>query len=197
MKDMPKLESPFVRVDKIIKGKKRRIVINKINEGYEWVFDGSDVLCTEKLDGTNVSINMVYGELKGLANRTNRIFYDTLEDNKYINGVRVANGKGRISEDNGQHFGELMGPKIQKNFLKLDKPEWFPFEYLRNNFSYKSFHRYPKTFENLSNWFKNDIFSLLYLKLYREKVKPEGVVFYQPSTGKMSKLRCDMFEWYY
>jgi hypothetical protein len=89
-----------------------------------------------------------------------------------------------------------MGPHVQTNFLKLATPEWFPFDYLREKFSYRSYHQYAKTFENISKWFKDDLFSLMYVKLHGAKVPPEGIVFYQPSTGKMAKLRRNMFDWY-
>ena len=89
-----------------------------------------------------------------------------------------------------------MGPKVQRNFLELDRPEWFPFEYLTNKFCYKSWGRYPKDFDTISKWFQNDLFSLMYVKYHGKKVPPEGVVFYQPSTGWMSKLRMSMWDWY-
>ena len=52
IKDMPKIESPFVR--KEING--IYVVTPEIAEGYEWVFNDDKVLATEKLHGTNVSI---------------------------------------------------------------------------------------------------------------------------------------------
>lgn len=192
MKDMPKLESPFVRIQQ----NNKFMITDEINPGYEWVFDDPDVLCVEKLDGTNVSIYMNGGELTKVNNRTNEIVVNALTTNRYLNGIRMCYSKGRCPMKNGQYFGELMGPKIQKNFLALEDPEWFPFEYLRSVAAYKSFHDYDKTFANLSKWFKNDLFSLMYRKLHGIVVQPEGAVFYQPSTGKMAKLRRDMFDWY-
>ena len=189
---MPKLESPFKRV----MDNNKSLVIPEINPGYEWVFDSLYTICTEKLDGTNVSILMDGAEIRGLANRANRISFSTLETNKYIDGVRLAYSKGRVEYGPGQYFGELMGPKIQKNFLKLEQPEWFPFSYLQKNASYDSFDKYPKTFENLSSWLKNDIFSLVYRRLHGDIKPPEGVVFYNTKTGQMAKLRRDMFDWY-
>lgn len=191
MEDMPKVLSPFVR--ETING--RYIVTPKITEGMEWVFEDPTVMAVEKLDGTNVSIFMENGHLVGVRNRTNVIDHSTLHTNMYMEGLRNCYKKGRIPLHNGQHFGELMGPKIQGNFLKLDVPLWFPFEYLKKNFSYRSFHEHPKTFENLSSWFKDGLFSLCASKYRGEKVKPEGIVFHHPD-GRMAKLRCDMFDWY-
>lgn len=191
MQDMPKLESPFVRAQ--IDGE--YVVTPEITPGYEWVFEDPLVSAVEKLDGTNVSIYMDEGRLVGLNNRTNPIEFHALASNRFIDGVRRAYEKGRVPLANGQHFGELMGPKIQKNFLKLEAPLWISFQYLKEKFSYRSFHQYPKTFENLSNWFKNDLFSLYHVQLHGEKVQPEGIVFTHPD-GRMAKLRGDMFDWY-
>lgn len=192
MKDMSKLESPFVRE----LHNNKMIITDKVAEGYEWVFEDPEVMCTEKLDGTNVSIFMHGGDLKKLSNRTNAVYIDMLADNRYLHGVRACYAKGRLPVADGQHFGELMGPKIRKNFLNLEEPEWFPFEYLRKTATYNSFHKYEKTFENLSKWFRDDIFSLVYRRIHGQEYPPEGVVFYQPSTGKMARLRRDMFDWY-
>lgn len=192
MIDMEKIKSPFVR--KEING--NYVVTPKIEPGYEWVFEDQSVMAVEKLDGTNVSIFMDQGTLVGLRNRTKVIEHHTLSGNKFIEGVRVCHEKGHTPLSGGQHFGELMGPKIQGNFLKLDKPEWFPFSYLQKTASYRSFHKYPKTFENISKWFKEDLFSLVYSKLHAgEKAFPEGIVFTHPD-GRMAKLRRDMFDWY-
>ncbi len=192
MIDMPKLQSPFVRVET----EQGYVVTPQVTEGFEWVFEDSNVLAVEKLDGTNVSIAIEDGRLVGLRNRTNVIECDNLAINSFIHGVRVARSKGRMPVNTGQHFGELMGPKIQGNFLKLSEPEWFPFEFLKTRFAYKSFHNYPKTFENISSWFKNDIFSLVYAQFQGgEKVQPEGIVFLH-QDGRMAKLRLDMFDWW-
>ena len=49
-KDMPKIESPFVR--ETING--NYICVPKIRDEYRWVFENS--IAVEKLDGTNVSM---------------------------------------------------------------------------------------------------------------------------------------------
>ena len=56
IKNMPKLESPFVR--KMVG--KDYIVTNEIAEGYDWVFTDDSVMAIEKLHGTNVSIVIQY-----------------------------------------------------------------------------------------------------------------------------------------
>jgi len=189
--DMPKIKSPFKR--EFVNGV--YVVTPNIEEGYEWVFEDPEVKAVEKLDGTNVSVIMNSGKLVGLWNRTSPQSFDTLTTNRFIEGIRNCPNLGHALAKDGQHFGELMGLKIQKNFLKLDNAVWYPFSYLQEKASYKSFHKYPKTFENISNWFKEDLFSLMYRKKYNEVVPPEGVVFTHPD-GRMAKLRRDMFDWY-
>ena len=73
-----------------------------------------------------------------------------------------------------------------------------PFDWLIKSCSYKSFHKYPKTYENIKKWFLDDIkdggiFSLLMRRKGIEK-KPEGIVFHNLKTGQMAKLRLDMFD---
>lgn len=191
MNDFPKIQSPFVR--KEIDG--QYVVTPEIAEGMEWVFTDPNVLAVEKLDGTNVSIVMESGNMIGLYNRTQVKPIGALEDHRFIQGIRTTNSKGRLPVVSGQHFGELMGPKIQSNFLKLDQPEWFPFEHLKRSATYTSFHKYEKNFDNWSSWFQNDLFSLLYVKLHGEKIQPEGIVFHHPD-GRMAKLRVDMWPWF-
>jgi len=190
--DMPKVLSPFVREK--ING--NYVVTPQIAEGMEWVFEDPEVMAVEKLDGTNVSVVVEDGCLLGVTNRTQVIECSNLSSNKYLVGIRAAYAKGKFPFYRGQYFGELMGPQVQKNFLKLDSHMWFSFDYLKRDFSYRSFHKYPKTFENISSWFQNDLFSLVYCQIHSgEKVQPEGIVFHHPD-GRMAKLRVDMFDWY-
>lgn len=188
VKDMPKLYSPFVKDE-------NNNVTDQIAEGYEWVFQDENVLAVEKIDGTNVSIIMQGKQIIGLYNREQQKSFDTLDNNRFIEGVRITAEKKRLPKQDGQHFGELMGPKVQTNFLQLQTHEWFPFHYLKSRFFYKSWGRYPKDFKTISNWFKNDLFSLTYVKYYGEKKQPEGIVFHHPD-GRMAKLRLDMFDWW-
>lgn len=189
MLDMPKLESPFVRDTATHK------VTPQVAEGFEWVFNDPSVLAVEKLDGTNVSIYIESGELIAVRNRTTPIECNNLSTNRFMEGLRNTYNKGMLPVSTGQHFGELVGPKIQSNLLKLDAPLWYPFEYLKRCASYRSYHRFDKTFENISSWFKNDLFSLLIRQKEGEIVQPEGVVFHH-SDGRMAKLRLDMFDWW-
>jgi len=198
IKDFPKLESPFIReLDK----DGDYIVTPKITEGCKWVFKGDEnnVLATEKLDGTDVSIVIENGIITSIWNRTNRIPFFCKGSMHIVEGVIEAFERGYTELPDGQHFGEVIGPKLNGSPYKLNKHLWIPFNtYCREHLAYKSWHKYPKTFENIKKWFLSDIkeggiFSLLMRKKGIEQ-KPEGIVFHNLKTGQMCKLRLDMFK---
>lgn len=199
IKDMPKLESPFVR--ETINGE--YVVTPKINEDYRWVFEGKDdeVICMEKLDGTNVSIIIQGGNITGIFNRTARIPFFNKGKKFIIEGLLESHERGYCELLDGQHFGELIGEKVNGNMHKIERHLWIPFNsFGKKHLVYKSFHKYPKTFEALSEWFRKPIseggiFSL-YARMKGVEIHPEGVVFYNLKTGQMCKLRRDMFDWY-
>ena len=192
--DMPKLESPFVREGE------EYLVTPQIAKGYEWVFEDESVICTEKLDGTNVSIVIEGGVITSVWNRTERIPFFNKGKSHIIEGVLESYKRGYMDLlPDGQHFGELVGEKVNGNRYELEGHLWIPFEtYVRNHLRYKSWGKYPKDFQTISNWLKDDIFSLFTSMKHHEKskAKPEGIVFVQPSTGKMAKLREDMYDWF-
>lgn len=199
IEDMPKLKSPFVR--KTIDG--NYIVTSEIEEGYNWVFEGNEdeVLCTEKLDGTDVSIVLENGKITRIFNRTNEIPFFSKGGKHIVEAVLNSFERGYCDFTDGQYFGEVIGPKLQGNPYKLEVHLWIPFNtYCREHLAYKSWHKYPKTFENISKWFEQPIsdggiFSL-FLRRRGIESKPEGVVFHNLKTGQMAKLRLDMFkEW--
>lgn len=196
---MPKLESPFKRK---LNENNEYFVTSEIEEGYEWVFEGdeSEVLATEKLHGTCCGIVIENGVVTAMFNRTNRIpFIGGTLSKALTEGVNNALEKERFVMQDGLWWGELIGPKIQKNEYNLTEHEWIPFNtYCREHLAYKSWHKYPKTFENISKWFnapisEGGIFSLFLRKRGIEE-KPEGIVFHNLKTGQMAKLRLDMFK---
>jgi hypothetical protein len=194
--DMPKLESPFVRE---ANAKGDYVVTQKVAEGYEWVFTDDDVLATEKLDGTNVSILIEDGQIKSIWNRTERIPFFNKGKRRIVEGVYESYARGYTEFlADGQHFGECVGEGINGNPYKIKGQLWIPFEtYAREHLAYKSWGKYPKTYETISEWLHNDIFSL-FIARHQEGAKqfPEGIVFVKTSTGQMAKLRRDMYDWY-
>lgn len=194
--DFPKLECPFKR--KLIDG--TYIVYNEISDGYEWVFNDPNVFCVEKIHGTCCAVVIENGVVISLFNRTNRIpFIGGTLSKAFTQGVNNAVEKNRLLMTDGVHWGELIGPKIQKNDYKLEENEWLPFEWMREHLTYHSWHKYSKTYDSIREWFRKPIseggiFSLFMRKKGIE-AKPEGVVFTHPD-GKMAKIRLDMFDFW-
>lgn len=187
-KDMPKLESPFVRSGD------NYLVTDKINPGYEWVFEDDLVTCQEKLDGTNVSIVIENGKITQVLNRKNRM--DILSKVPVMEAIRNSYEKGYCNFTDGQYFGEAVGEKIQGNPYKLKEAIWLPFStYFAKNLTYKTWGQYPKDFKTISAWFKDGLFPLFAASKGDRNGFCEGVVFHHPD-GRMAKLRRDMFDWY-
>jgi len=192
IRDMPKLECPFIR--KEING--NYIVVNEINPGLEWVFEDENVMAIEKLHGTNVSILIVEGNVVEVYNRTERIPFINKGKKWIIEGLLNSKENGYLEFlGDGQHFGELIGPKVNGNPYKLDKHLWIPFSgFCQKHLKYKSWGKYPKDFNTLSEWFKELI--PLYSMMKGDKNGfVEGIVFTHPD-GRMAKLRVDMFDWF-
>lgn len=194
--DMPKIESPFIR--EMVNGD--YIVTDKIAEGFEWVFNDENVMAIEKLHGTNVSILIQDGVIISVWNRTERIPFFNKGKKHIIEGLLNSFERGYMEFLlDGQHFGELIGPKVNGNPYKLKEHLWIPFKtFCQKHLRYKSWGKYPKDFNTISEWFKELIplySSMVNGKEGREKGFVEGIVFTHPD-GRMAKLRRDMFNWF-
>jgi len=153
-------------------------------------------MAVEKLHGTNVSIQITDGLITAVWNRTERIPIFNKGKQHIIMGIMNSYMKGytEFLED-GQHFGELIGPKVNGNPYKLNEHLWIPFNgFCQKHLKYKAWGKYPKDFKTISEWFKNDLLPLyMSMKGDREGFV-EGIVFTH-QDGRMAKLRCDMFDW--
>ncbi len=205
IKDFPKLESPFIRetIDD------KYIVTSKINPIYEWIFDKTKVLASEKIDGTNVSVIVENNKIIDIYNRKNKI--EILSHKKYfrfIDGINYSLYKELFrTNTTGQFFGELVGPSINNNAYNEKRALWVPFSYLKKKCAYNFWTKFIETeienknlssediFEKVSNIFK-DLWSLYYRRKTGEKIFAEGIVFYNKETNQMCKLRRDMFSWF-
>lgn len=192
IQDMPKLECPFVR--KEING--AYVATPEIAVGYEWVFNDESVLAVEKLHGTNVSILVEDGVVKSIFNRTERLPFFNRGKRHIIEGLLEANDRGYIDLlGDGQHFGELIGERVNGNPYRMKGHVWVPLKHLQKKYHYKSWGKYPKTYEAISEWFKT-LMPLYALQVTGDKEGfVEGVVFTHPD-GRMAKLRKDMFDWF-
>ena len=192
IRDMPKIESPFIR--KEINGD--YIVTDEIEEGYEWVFEDESVMAIEKLHGTNVSILIQDGNITSIWNRTERLPFFNKGKKYIIEGLLNSFERGYMEFlPDGQHFGELIGKKVNGNPYKIEGHLWIPFEiFAQKHLRYKSWGKYPKDFNTISEWFK-ELMPLYSLMQNNGTKFCEGIVFTHPD-GRMAKLRCDMFDWF-
>ncbi len=194
---MPKIESPFVRKEI----NEDYILTDEIAEGMEWVFNDDSVMAIEKLDGTNVSIVIQDGVIVAVYNRTERIPFFNKGKKYIIEGLLNSYERGYMEKLlDGQHFGELIGPKVNGNPYRIDKHLWIPFStFAQNHLRYKSWGKYHKDFKTISDWFKCDLIPLYSCMISGSEGRKigfvEGVVFTHPD-GRMAKLRKDMFDWF-
>lgn len=210
--DHPKLECPFSK--ETINGKHQ--CVPKIHDEYRWVWT-EDCIAVDKLDGTNVSVNIVEGKVKFILNRSNII--DIWKSGKWFyEGVRNAIDRNYIYPEqyaDEQIFGELIGPKMQGNPYKLEEHLWVPFDYLKEKYAYKFwsdvveqckgkpdqeiFDITSETFKGLWSIYKRQhgIKSEVTEKsTFENSMAAEGIVFYNAKTNEKCKLRRDQFGWY-
>ena len=196
IKDMEKLESPFIR--KEINGHYQ--VTDEIAEDMGWVFEDESVMAIEKLHGTNVSVVIENGTISAVFNRTARIPFFNKGKSFIIEGLLESYKKGYIGRlMDGQHFGELIGEKVNGNPYNIQGHLWIPFEtFGQKHLRYKSWGKYPKDFNTIVEWFKElmPLFNLMrHGKTCTDEEKKnffvEGVVFTHPD-GRLAKLRKDM-----
>lgn len=220
--DFPKLCCPFIRQTFKVNADQFKpngskyglrepevyLAVDRINPGYEWVFEDSETIAVEKLNGTNIKIKTEGGRLVAFQNRKNVI--DPLQIIKgktfLLEGVINSAEKDLVKED-GEQAGELIGPKLQGNPYMLDHHLWYPFEKSIKDLRYKSFDEHERNYDNWSAWFKDFLLSRFFIKqgkmgVEKPKVFAEGVVFYNlkrkaESKSWMAKLRRDMFPWFY
>ena len=197
IQDMSKIECPFVRKE-MPNGD--YIITPEITPGYEWVFTDETVMAIEKLHGTNVSIVIEEGTVIQVYNRTERIPFINKGKKWIIEGILNSKERGYIDNlGDGQFFGELVGPKVNGNPYKLKEHLWIPFStFCQKHLKYKSWGKYPKDFNTISNWFQNDLIPLYSAMVNSEDRMNgfvEGIVFTHPD-GRMAKIRKDMFDWY-
>ncbi|MEI8243540.1 MAG: hypothetical protein WCI17_09765 [bacterium] len=220
--DFTKLHCPFIRQtfrvnpedfrkrgrEFQLRGPEVYLAVERVNPGYEWVFEDPDTVAVEKLNGTNIKLKTEQGRIVALQNRKQVIDPLQILHGKtfIIEGVFRAVAKGYVKEG-GEQAGECIGPKVNGNPYKLDFHEWYPFEKALTDLNYRSFYEHARTYDNWSSWFKDGLYSRYYTKRAAktgatDKVFAEGVVFYNlrrkaESQSWMAKLRRDMFPWFY
>lgn len=213
LKDFPKIECPFVRHEREDGAYLATPEINtsrRTGGSYEWVVNDPRTYAVEKLDGTNVSIEIRDGQVVAAWNRKNRIpGWSPDKGDQYLReGIMNALQRGYHEFlGDGQHFGELMGPKIQGNPYDLSERIWVPFEsYAKDRLQYESWGNYGTQFEDIAQWFDMGLIPLFYSKWHgcsfdeaeEQDAYTEGVMFRHPEpedidTIPYAKVRHDMF----
>ena len=118
--DMPKLKSPYVR-----KMKNNHFVVTpEIDLDFKWVFEDDTVMAIEKIDGANVSIMIKDGEIISILNRKNHVPFFSKGNSVIIKGLLNSFDRGYCDLADGQHFGELVGGRINGNLYNLEEPRW-------------------------------------------------------------------------
>lgn len=214
----PKIESPFERKN----NKNGEYVVydkvnNKLSNFVNWK-------AVEKLDGTNSAVKLKDGEVHKVYTRHGDKSMNEVDEYGNKNHQRISRGvqecvnRGWIEGyEDGIYYGEVVGEKIQGNPYNLSGYLFVPFEWARENLQYKSWGKYPQDFDSISQWFKEDLFSLFYAKIHGTSLEKasvsngtfcEGIMFVNPhveapyskenppNADNYAKLRRDMFEWY-
>jgi len=211
---MPKLECPFEK-DENYK------VIPKIKEEYKWIFT-DEAIAVEKLDGTNVSVQVLNRRPSAIMNRLNPIDIWQKGNARFLSGVVNSIEKSyfipTLLIDN-IYFGELIGEKIQGNPYQLNGTLWLPFDNIMEKYRYKFWNGFVKEntgktdeeiFNSVSELFKG-LWSLCKRSrgiIFEQPIADttftgsaaEGIVFYRKGSEtdyiKCCKLRRDMFDWF-
>lgn len=86
-------------------------------------------IITEKMDGTNACVIVQDGKVVGVQSRRRMI---TPEDDNYGFAAWVEENKEELGTlGDGYHYGEWVGPGIQKNPHNLEQKEFYLFDTMR------------------------------------------------------------------
>lgn len=207
IKDFPKLLSPFERKEMGT----GYFCIPVFRQEFEWIFDENVCIAPEKFDGTNVSILITDGVITGAWNRKERLPFFNKGKTYIIEGLLKSYEKKYMEFlGDGQHFGELIGKKLQGNPYEIDGHLWLPFKRVREKYKYMFWHGFVKDELDLTEDFNkcpqllekiSELFKVLKSRWFITKgiegdYFAEGIVFYNKETGEFCKLRRDMFNWF-
>jgi len=217
----PKIESPFERHEN---SDDEYVVYDSWNVSPEWF--KNETIAVEKLDGTNCAVYIedarVRDSFTRMGNKSMNYvdpYPQGTDHQRVVRAVHNSISRGLFdSLHDGYHYGEVVGPKIQGNSHELDELLFVPFRWAFDNLRYKSWGEYGQDFDDLSDWFRNGLFSLFYARMHGVGLDEasitngtfcEGVMFTDkdvpysydwqkgwPQADNFTKLRRDMFGWY-
>lgn len=215
VRKMPSLDSPFTRemqdgnyvvIDEVNDDRDKDDLDSHDFDDYSWVFEDDDVMAIEKLDGTNASILVQSGNITGVWGKERRVPPFNHGRQHITKGILNSVRRGYVDQlPDGHWFGEVIGPDINGNPHQVDEHLFIPFQtYGVKKLQYESWGKYPQTFDAISEWFREGLFSLFAVQYHNMTAEEasvangtycEGIVFTHPD-GRMAKLRRDMFDWY-
>jgi hypothetical protein len=197
-------------------------MIDEHEPGYEWVNDASMCDAVEKLHGTNCAVTVYNGEIEAVWTRCGRQdmnlakpYSTDITIQRIVRAVQNSLMKGYIPQTDGHHYGEVVGKNFHGNKYELDKDLFIPFSYAQDKLSYTSWGKYGTEFDDIKKWFKDELFSVFYMRQHGVSPKEasvsngafcEGVMFTKkgaknsvgynvvPNTKSFAKVRRDMFE---
>lgn len=199
----PKVHSPFKRLGN---ADGEYVAYDEVNDGYDWVFDNEDVLAVEKLDGTNCCVRIEETEEGRNITGYTRFGYQPMQyadpygsrDHQYIvRAIQNSLKRGYLDGlGEGVHYGECVGESLgsgldSSNPHELGERLFIPFQWLVDKCHYKSWGDYPKTFDSLSYWFEEELFSLFHSRMHGVDLDEssvsngtfcEGIVFVHPDA---------------
>ena len=143
-----------------------------------------DVVITEKLDGTNSCVIIQDGKLVGTQSR-NRLI--TPEDDNFGFSKWCWDNQLELERlGDGYHYGEWVGPGIQKNPMMLDEKQFYLFNTYRPADSLPDLvKQVPVLYEG--PWFEDSVDEVASELQYQRVYEPEGVVVYFPIFRKLLK----------
>lgn len=192
-----------------------------IKKGYEWVFDDPDVICAEHIHGTNVNVIMVdlpdedetkEGKvvLVGAGTRNSELI--GLSNKPIISAIWNSSARGFLRKENilgiVSEMGMLFIPGVIPSAFKNSAEAYIvPRVHQLKKMRYTQWRKVTPTIENISDWLREDLNSHFKPSVaqhigcgrasFNDQYRPNGLLFYQPSTGAMARITCDMFDWYW
>lgn len=150
------------------------------------------IVITEKMDGTNscIIIDYVDGELDIVGVQSRKRFIVVGDDNFGFAGWVEANKQDLLALGKGYHYGEWVGPGIQKNPHKLEEKAFYLFNTSRPRETLPAcVKQVPLLYiGDYDEAVVQDCLNNLYERAKDEEYEPEGIIIYFPSSRTSSKL---------
>lgn len=137
------------------------------------------ITITEKMDGTNACVIIQNGKVVGAQSRSRLI---TVDNDNFGFAQFVEDNKEDLAKlGDGYHYGEWVGPGIQKNRHNLEEKTFYLFNTLRPEETIPECVKVVRVLYHGEN--SDKVIATVYEDLRNvEGYKPEGVVVYNHTT---------------